>query len=108
MGRFVSATSLVCVLAGCALLISCSSGSTTNVTNNEVPASVSLTPGNVSLEPGKTVGLTPSATNSGGTSITETFAFQSSNPSVITVGANGNVCAGTWDSLTVPVVCTPG
>ncbi len=108
MGRFVSATSLVCVLAACSLLISCSSGSSTRVTNNQVPASISLTPGNISLEPGKTAGLTPSARNSAGTSLTETFTFQSSNPSVVTVGANGNACAGTWDSLTVPVVCTPG
>src|SRR5438094_843242 len=107
MGRFVSATLLVCVLAGCGFLISCSSGSTTRVTNNEVPASVSLAPANVSLEPGKTAGLTPSATNSVGTSLIETYTFQSSNPSVITVAANGNACAGTWDSLTVPVICTP-
>ena len=109
MGRFVSATSLVCVLAGCALVISCSSGSTTNVTHNEVPATVSLTPsGNLSLELGKTVGLIPSARNSAGTLLTETFAFQSTNPSVVTLASNGSACAGTWDSLTAPVVCTPG
>jgi hypothetical protein len=26
----------------------------------------------------------------------------------VTVAENGNACAGTWDSLTVPTICTPG
>jgi hypothetical protein len=79
------------------------------VTPNEVPASVTLTPsGNVSLELGKVQIFIPGATNSTGTTLTQTFTFQSSNASVVTVAANGSACAGTWDSLSSPVVCTPG
>ena len=110
MDRFVSGTLLACAFAGCALLLSCGGGgSVTHVTNNEVPAAVALSPaGNVGLEVGKIVSLGASATNSAGTQITETFTFQSNNPSVVTVAANGTACAGTWDSLTTPSVCTPG
>src|SRR6266498_4139159 len=99
MGRFVSGTSLVCALAGCALLLSCGGSTVTRVTPNQVPAAVALSPtGNVGVEVGKTVNLGASATNSAGNQITETFTFQSSNPSVVTVATNGTACAGTWDS----------
>src|SRR5581483_1145798 len=33
---------------------------------------------------------------------------QSSNPAVLTIANNGLACAGTWDSLTNPLVCTAG
>ena len=109
MGRSVTAILVVCLLASCGLLLSCSSSSATHVTPNEVPASVALSPsGNVSLELGKFQMFTASATNSTGTTLTQTFTFQSSNPSVVTIASNGNACAGTWDSLSSPVVCTPG
>jgi hypothetical protein len=109
MGRLVSATSLVCVLAGCGLLLSCSSGSSTRVVPNPIPADVLLAPGPIaSVEVGKTITLQASATNAAGSPLTETFSFQSSNPSVLTVASNGIACAGTWDSLTAPTVCTPG
>lgn len=109
MRRLISATWLVCVLVSCAVLFSCSSSSTTQVTNFTVPASVSLTPSpNVSVEVGKFVTLVAAAHDATGASLAENFAFQSSNPSVVTVANNGLACAGSWDSLTAPVVCTPG
>ena len=109
MHRLVSATWLVCVLVGCAFLFSCSSSSTTQVSNFPVPGSVSLSPSpTVSLEVGKFVSFIATASDAGGNSITETFTYQSSNPSVVTVANNGVACAGSWDSLTTPVVCTPG
>lgn len=109
MRRLISATWLVCALVGCAFLFSCSSPTSTTVTTFPVPASVSLSPSpNVSLEVGKFVPLTAAAHDSTGASVTETFTFQSSNPSVVTVANNGIACAGAWDSLTAPVVCTPG
>src|SRR5262249_46638643 len=37
-----------------------------------------------------------------------TFTFSSSNPAVLTVSNTGVACAGTWDSLTLPRVCSPG
>jgi hypothetical protein len=38
---------------------------------------------------------------------TVTPTFSSSNTTKVTVSNSGLVCAGTWDSLTAPVVCTP-
>ncbi|HWH59716.1 MAG TPA: hypothetical protein VN682_18950 [Terriglobales bacterium] len=109
MRRLISATWLMCALVGCGFLFSCSSPTSTTVTTFPVPASVSLSPSpNVSLEVGKFAALTAAAHNSTGASVTETFTFQSSNPSVVTVANNGIACAGVWDSLTTPVVCTPG
>ena len=109
MPRFVPPTVLVCVLAGCAFLSSCSSSSPTRVVGNPVPDVVALTPApNVSIEVGKTLTFTASARNSTGNLLSETFTYQSTNPSIVTVANNGIACAGVWDSLTSPVVCTPG
>ena len=109
MRRFASRTSLICVVAGSILLASCSSGSPTHVTNNEVPASVALSPStDVSLQLGGFQTFSATAKNAGGNDVTETFTFESSNTAVVTVAANGLACAGTWDSLTAPTVCTPG
>ena len=63
---------------------------------------------NVSLEVGETQGFTATAKSSQGTTELETFSFQSSNPAVLTIASNGTACAGTWNSLTAPQVCTPG
>jgi hypothetical protein len=109
MGRFTSGAALAGITLGCMFLGSCSSGSPTHVVANEVPQNVSLAPSpNISLEVGKTTVLTATAKNGAGTTLTETFAFQSSNPSVVTLANNGTACAGTWDSVVTPVVCTPG
>ena len=112
MGRVAAVRSLACSflgLLGCFFLASCGGGTSTQVTNNEVPAIVNLTPApNVSLEVGKFVGFAAAAQNSAGRPITETFSFQSSAPNIVTVSSSGLACAGTWDSLTVPSVCTPG
>ena len=109
MDRLVSATWLVCVLVGCAFLFSCSSSSSTKVANFPVPASISLSPSpTLSLEVGKFASLVAAAHDAGGNLISEPLTYQSSNPSVVTVADNGIACAGAWDSLTTPVVCTPG
>jgi hypothetical protein len=34
--------------------------------------------------------------------------FLSSNTAVVTVAANGLACAGSWDNLASPTICTPG
>jgi hypothetical protein len=36
------------------------------------------------------------------------FTFQSSDTAVVTIADNGQACAGTWNSLSVPLVCTAG
>jgi trimeric autotransporter adhesin len=90
-------------------LSGCGSGSATNVLSDEVPASVSLTPAtNSSMDVGATQTFTAAAKNRNNAVITDTFTFQSSNPAVATVSSGGAVCAGTWDSLIAPTVCTAG
>jgi hypothetical protein len=58
------------------------------------------------------VGLTQTfvaiALNASNSPIPVRLFFQSSNPAVVTIASNGLACAGSWDSLTNPVVCTPG
>lgn len=109
MRRLISATWLVCVLVSCACLFSCSSSSSTQVTNFPVPASVSLSPSpTVSLEVGKFATFVAAAHDAQGNPLNEPVTYQSSNPSAVTMADNGIACAGTWDSLTTPVVCTPG
>jgi len=102
MGKFQSAGSLVVVIAGCILLPSCGGGSPTTVTNEVFPTGIAISPSPaVSLEVGKTQTFTASPTG-------HTFTFQSDNPSVVTVAANGDACAGTWNSLSSPQICMPG
>jgi hypothetical protein len=114
MGRFVSLAGLSCIVVCLILLASCGQSSPTNVSaGNAVPTSVSLTASsaigsNLSLEVGTTLALTATARGARNNVINETFSFLSSNPTVATVAANGFICAGTWDSLTLPQVCTPG
>src|ERR1700757_1469375 len=84
MGRLASGATLAVGLLGCILLAACSSSNPTHVVANQVPGSISLTPSpNVSLELGKTQALAATARNSAGTTIAETFSFQSSNPAVV-------------------------
>lgn len=109
MGRFASGTSLVLLAFSCIVLTSCGSSNPTRVVNNSVPTSISLTPSaNASLELGKTLAFTPTARNGIGQTISDTFSFQSNNPAVLTVANNGLACAGTWNSLSAPTICTPG
>lgn len=109
MGRLASGAALATIAWSCIFWASCGSSNPTRVVNNQVPGNVALTPSpNISLELGKTQALTATAKNSAGSTLTEIFAYQSSNSSIVTVANNGNMCAGTWDSVITPVVCTPG
>ena len=117
MSKFASVISLTCILLSCAFLPACSKSSSTNVVTNPVPASVDLclSPSsscagglNVSLEVGQSQVLTATARNAANQILNETYSFQSSNSAVLTIASNGIACAGTWDSLTTPQVCTPG
>lgn len=102
MGKFFSALSLFFLTIGCVLLPSCGGSSATRVSAPVGPTGVSITPGgNISLQVGAVLGFSASP---GG----ETFTFQSTNPTVLTISTRGIACAGTWDSLTAPQVCTPG
>ncbi|HKW16284.1 MAG TPA: hypothetical protein VJO35_02125 [Terriglobales bacterium] len=102
MGKFSSFISLLAVIVSCALLPSCGSSSPTTVTAEIPPTGVTIAPSPVvSLEVGKTQVFAGGPTG-------HTFVYQSSNPAVLTIANNGLACAGTWNSLTAPQVCTPG
>ncbi len=117
MGRFVSRIFLACIILSCFLLTACGHSRTTNVVAEAVPTSVSLCLApftgcaaglNVSLEAGQTQVFTATARNVLNAALNETFTFQSSSPSTVSMANNGTACAGTWDSVTSPLVCTPG
>jgi hypothetical protein len=110
MGKFFrSVMVLYSSLFVLSLMSGCSSGSATRATNFPIPANVGLTPTNiVSLNLGSTQLFTASPKNNKGTPVITPVSFQSSNTGVVTVATNGNVCAGSWDSLSNPQICTPG
>src|SRR3954469_17439028 len=72
------------------------------------PATVTLNPQpSVSLNAGDVLQMSVSVLDSQGRSVfSQTVTFASSDPRV-QIANNGVVCAGTWDSLTAPIVCTP-
>src|SRR5271154_1263206 len=112
MGRFgiagfaVFVALLVFLVSG---LVGCGGGSAVHPSTFAVPASVTLAPGpNVSMEIGTYEVFAASALSSTKTIIAEPVSYQSSNAAVVTVANNGLVCAGSWNSLSNPQVCTPG
>jgi len=87
----------------------CGSSNPTRTTFFPVPASVTLTPATAaSLDLGAILTFTGTPHNAAGNPITTPITYQSSNAAVVTVALNGLACAGTWDSLSAPQVCTPG
>ena len=95
---------------GVALLASLSAcGGSKGSTGPQLPASVTLSPSTGSLDVGGTLGFTATARDRSKNILGNVaFTFTSSNPAILTVSATGVACAGTWDSLTIPRICTPG
>ncbi len=88
---------------------SCGSSSPVMLASYPVPTGISINPtGDVSLELGTTQSFTASARAANNSILTEPIAYASSNTAVVTVASNGVACAGSWDSLTNPQICTPG
>src|SRR5882724_745127 len=101
----------ICIVSGLlAALTGCSSTSPTTNANFPAPAKIVLSPATaVSLDVGGTTQtFTANPQNNKGTTVTTPVSFLSSNTSVLTIASNGLGCAGTWDSLTTPQICTPG
>lgn len=91
------------------ILPGCSSGSAVHTASYAVPASLTLSPNPyLSLEIGTYQALTATALSATRTTITQPISYQSSNTAVLTVASNGLACAGSWDSLSNPQICTPG
>jgi trimeric autotransporter adhesin len=111
MGRSVvmrCAAALV-VLTFLAALAGC--GSSSKTTNFPTPAGITLTPNaSLSIDLGSTATFTAAAHNAANppATLTVPIAFHSSNTAVVTIANNGLACAGTWNSLANPQICTPG
>lgn len=110
MGRFAVKSGFIAIaILLLTSLPGCSSGKAVTTAVYPVPASISITPASaVSLEIGTYQAFTTTIQNSAKTAITEPVTFVSSDTSVVTVAANGLACAGSWDNLTSPTLCTPG
>jgi hypothetical protein len=99
-------SAIVLLLAG---LPGCSSGKAVATATYPVPASVAISPApSLSLEIGTSQAFTTTIENSAKAAITEPATFLSSNTAIVTVAANGLACAGSWDNLANPTICTPG
>src|SRR5256886_3111642 len=109
MGRSVFFSfSVILSLVLITALTGCGSSSRTP-TEFPVPASIILSPVNaVSVDVGAIQSFTATPQNNNKQTITTPVSFQSSNTAVLTIAANGSACAGSWDSLSAPQVCTPG
>jgi len=105
VGFAVLIVSLIFLVAGTA---GCGSQAVTTAVN-AVPASISLTPApSFSMELGTYQAFTATPLDSTGRTVTTEISYQSSNTAVVTVAANGMACAGSWNSLSSPQICTPG
>src|SRR4051812_16725392 len=86
-------------------LTGCGSGSSTGTT--PITPTITIAPATLSMNFGQFVQLTPTMIDANGVQFfTPTPVYASNNPN-IQVTAAGFVCAGTWNSLTTPTVCTP-
>ncbi|MBV9482032.1 MAG: hypothetical protein JO249_14945 [Acidobacteria bacterium] len=108
MSRFRSILSAVLTAASAAALTACGT-SVAPTPGFGVPAVIKLTPTpTASVDLGSTLQFSASALNGTRAPLTTTFSYSSTNPAVVSIASNGLACAGTWDSVTTPVVCTPG
>ena len=109
MGRLrfqALAIAVYCLIFG---FSACGGGNGSNVVANPTPAVITLAPTlKTSLELGKTLIFTTLPEDASGNAISTPVQFVSSNSAVVTVANSGLACAGTWNSLSNPQICTPG
>ena len=112
MGRCSLVVWVVILIVLISMLAACGSTSSSNTPKPPtVPASVTLSPtSHSSIDVGSLLSFSATARDAAGKSITSglTISFTSSNPDVLTIANSGAACAGKWDSLSNPIVCTPG
>jgi hypothetical protein len=99
---------LILAISSLVALSGCVGKGTGNQDNGGVQT-VTLNPStNISLQFGGTQTFTATARDSAGRTVFATIHFSSDNNASLTIANNGQACAGTWDSLSNPVFCTPG
>ncbi len=82
-------------------------GDSAAIEDPRVLTEVTVIPASVSLNRGQVQQVIPRALDQEDALILADFTFATSNSAVFTVSTSGLICAGTWDSLTTPVVCAP-
>ena len=104
MRRFAGSYLLMLFAAGI-ILAGCGGGH--SLTTQNPAATVTLSPSpTASADLGGLVQFNVKEQDAQGHNVFHTPTFASDNPN-IQVANNGLACAGTWDSLTTPIVCTP-
>ncbi len=101
---------LLLLFCGCLLvtgLTGCGGSGGGNQPEPRVLTDVTVAPSSVSLNRGQALQVTVVALDQEDAVILADFTFTTANNTVFTIANNGLICAGTWDSLTSPVVCTP-
>src|SRR5512138_1922506 len=104
MRRFTGSHLLILLFLAGLGLSGCGGGH--SLTTQNPAATVTIAPTNASLDFGGTMQFTVTEKDSEGHNVFHTPTWSSSNPN-IQISNNGLVCAGTWNALTSPVVCTP-
>lgn len=89
---------ILSVLPGCS-----GTGSTTSGVTQLL-----LSPTSLSMNTGQVASITATPENSSGGTVIADVTYISSNPSLVTVAANGQVCAGIWDSNYISCNTVPG
>ena len=106
MRRFSAARILAALFAVLilSLLPACSgtSAATSSVTQ------LILSPTSLSMNTGQVATITATPENSSGSAVVADVSYTSSNPSLVTVSAGGQVCAGVWDANFINCVPNPG
>ena len=107
MGGSCSAFLVFILLLGLGTLSGCGSSNTAGPA--QPPAAVTISPStNASMDIGSVLVFSATAHASGGSPVGTPITFQSSNTAVLTISSGGQACAGSWNSLTNPITCTPG
>ena len=107
-GRRQTQCLLAFAVAALLALSGCIGKSTKNPDASNVQ-SVTLSPSSTqSLEFGKSLSFTGTARDSAGRVVLTGVQYVSDNNAALTISVSGLACAGTWDSLTNPVRCSPG
>jgi trimeric autotransporter adhesin len=105
--QYMNQSGLLRWLAPLAIILTISGCGGGNSSGAGIATTVTLTPAALSLDFGQVSSISVTVTDSSGNIVsTPTTSFSSDNTAVATVSTGGLICAGTWDSLTNPVVCT--
>jgi hypothetical protein len=111
MSRLVSCGVVGASFFSLFLSLGCGGSKTTTPVVDVTPDAVTLSPiPDVSVEIGGTANFTATTLDKAGTLISPPppIFFISNNTAVLEVSASGLACAGKWDSLSNPQICTPG